>query len=217
VQKNHYLDGMMLEDPFYQALARDTEDSSWMLSLSDLMSLLLIFFLVWTTLNIADQKNKGSVPEVSQSQMNFSAAQDPLNGLKDSLLEFSPETTADGNIVIVLTEDLSFDSNSAVLTLNAEKILKRIASKLKTGNHYRLRILGHTDNQPVGSGGPWTSNFDLSYHRAAAVATSLISFGISPGRITCQAFGDLYPAQDNKNPEKRRFNRRVEIVIEPVN
>ncbi len=193
----------------------ENDDDSWVLSLSDLMSLLLIFFLVWTTLKIAEFKKQGDMPSSITNQMSFSHPPNTLDGLKDTLLEFSPADTAEGNIVIVLEEDLTFDSGSSKLSPKGLKVLGRIAQKLKTGTHYRLRVLGHTDSQPVSSHGPWHSNFELSLHRAASVASQLINLGIPPGRITCQGYGDLYPARDSENLKNRRFNRRVELVIEP--
>ena len=202
-------------DPFHESMYRDRDDSSWVLSLSDLMSLLLIFFLVWTTLKIADLKRPE--PETSsRSEMSFSDSQNPLEGLKDTLMEFSPLKTPNGNIVIVLEEDISFDSASAALSQRGISIIKRVAGKLKKGTHFRIRVLGHTDSVPVSGGGPWASNFDLSLYRAAAVASQLISAGIPAGRITCQGLGSLYPAQDNVIQGKRRFNRRVELIIEPA-
>jgi flagellar motor protein MotB len=204
-----------LVNPFHDNMYRDRDDSSWVLSLSDLMSLLLIFFLVWTTLKIADLKRSEAGPS-SQSQMSFSDQQNPLEGLKDTLMEFSPVKTLTGNIIIVLEEDISFDSASAALSQRGISIIKRIADKLKKGTHFRLMVLGHTDIVPVSGGGPWTSNFELSLHRAVAVASQLIAAGIPAGRITCQGLGPLYPAQDSEIPGKRRFNRRVELIIEPA-
>lgn len=204
-----------LVSPFHENMYRDRDDSSWVLSLSDLMSLLLIFFLVWTTLKIADLKRSEAGPS-SRSQMVFSDRQNPLEGLKDTLMEFSPVKTRNGNVIIVLEEDISFDSASAVLSQRGINIIKRIANKLRKGSHFRIRVLGHTDAMPVSDGGPWASNFELSLHRAAAVASQLISAGIPAGRITCQGLGGLYPARDNETPGKRRFNRRVELIIEPA-
>ena len=202
-------------NPFHET-CRENDNLSWVLSLSDLMSLLLIFFLVWTTLKIASLKRTESAPDVAASRMSFVAPGNPLEGLKDTLMEFSPVKTPDGNIIIVLEEDISFDSDSAVLSAKGKRILKRIAQKLKTGTHYRVRIIGHTDSLPVSGGSPWISNFDLSIHRAAAAASRLIYDGIPAGRITCQGLGSLYPARNDDSPQKRRFNRRVELIIEPA-
>ncbi len=207
---------LRLENSFQKDKYLQNDDDSWVLSLSDLMSLLLIFFLVWTTLKISELKKQEAVPAGGPlSQMSFSPNPEALEGLKDTLLEFSPSNTADGSIVIVLEEDISFDPGSARLSEEGKLVLERIAKKLKTGTHYRIRVLGHTDSQPVSSAGTWTSNFDLSMHRAASAASRLIACGIPPGRIMCQGFGDLYPARDKDKIKDKRFNRRVELVIEP--
>ncbi len=209
---------LRLENPFHRDMFQEHDDESWVLSLSDLMSLLLIFFLVWTTLKAAGLEKPPNTASGSgrPDQMSFAPRQDALDGLKDTLLEFSPVDAPNGSIVIILSEDISFDSGSAELSPRGRVILERIAQKLRTGTHYRLKVLGHTDSQPVSARGRWSSNFELSLHRAASVASQLISAGIPPGRISCQGFGDLYPARKDRLPGKRRFNRRVELVIEPA-
>ncbi len=203
-----------LPQPFQENILTDQHDDAWVLSLSDLMSLLLIFFLVWTTVKIANLKKHQASSEAGV-QMAFSPRPNSLEGLKDTLMEFSPVTTSDGNVVIVLEEDLSFDSASAKLSPTGKRIIKRIAQKLKTGSHYRIRVLGHSDNMPIPSNSKWEDNFELSLYRAAAVASQLISDGIPPGRVTCQGFGAMYPLQKNDD-SRRHFNRRVELVIEPL-
>jgi len=190
-------------------------DDTWVLSLSDLMSLLLIFFLVWTTLKMAHLKREEATPSTTP-QMSFASNEKQFEGLKDTLLEFSPVETPNGSIMIVLAQDISFDPSSTSLSPQGIDIIKRIAKKLKGGTHYRIRVLGHTDDLPVAAKGKWASNFDLSLHRAAAVASQLITDGIPAGRIICQGFGALYPARSMEHQSQRRFNRRVELIIEPA-
>jgi chemotaxis protein MotB len=43
----------------------------------------------------------------------------------------------------------------------------------------------------------------------------LVSRGIASDRITAQGFGPSRSVADNKSPEGRANNRRVEIVVQP--
>ncbi len=75
----------------------------------------------------------------------------------------------------------------------------------------RILVAGHTDNL-----GDRESNQRLSIARASAVrdwlmeaaATSRVAFAI-------QGYGDTRPIADNRTPEGRARNRRVEITLVP--
>ncbi len=183
------------------------ESATWVLSLSDLMSLLLIFFLVWTTLKFNEQaKNdspRGDMTKVSQR-------------IKGMMMEFSPLSLDSGNIMVVLQDEILFSSGSFKISEDGKMVLHKIASILKNGDNFRLRIIGHCDNVPIVKGKRFNSNYELSLVRASQVASQLILDGIDPRKILVQGFGELYPAESNKIIKKRRFNRRVELIIEPV-
>ena len=72
-----------------------------------------------------------------------------------------------------------------------------------------LELEGHTD-----SIGTELYNLDLSERRANAVRDMLIEdFGIEPGRVTAQGFGEQLPVADNETEEGREANRRVVAVV----
>ena len=56
-------------------------------------------------------------------------------------------------------------------------------------------------------------NLDLSQRRAEAVRSYLVSQGVKPERIKAVGKGETVPVADNKSPEGRANNRRVEIVV----
>ncbi len=192
--------------------ATSADDSSWVLSLSDLMSLLLIFFLVWTTIKIANLKGDASSatlqPNVARMHIK------DMSKIRGMLFEFSPRQVRKGGVMIVLDQDVTFASGSDRLSPDGRKMLSRIASVLKGSTHYRIRVLGHCDSVPVNGTGRFHSNTELSLARAAAVADVLIDRGIDPERVWIQGLGDLYPIVQNGGTSAR-FNRRVELIIEP--
>jgi outer membrane protein OmpA-like peptidoglycan-associated protein len=69
-------------------------------------------------------------------------------------------------------------------------------------------VEGHTDS--VGSD---SKNLDLSQKRADSVREYLVSRGVKSGAISSIGKGESVPVADNKSPEGRANNRRVEIVI----
>lgn len=195
------------ESPFDEAVA---DDSSWVLSLSDLMSLLLIFFLVWTTIKIVQLKKEVNVRQPATPHMHLKN----MSKIKGMLFEFSPVEVKRGGIMIVLDQEVTFSQGSDRLSSDGKKIISRIARVLKGSTHYRLKVLGHTDSVPVDKSGRFRSNVELSLARATAVANELIAQGMDPERIWIQGLGDMYPRKLNGKTQKG-FNRRVELLLEP--
>ncbi len=76
----------------------------------------------------------------------------------------------------------------------------------------KVSVEGHTDS--VGSD---DYNLALSQRRAESVRSAIMARGISSDRITAKGFGELYPVASNDTPAGRQQNRRVEILIFPVN
>ncbi|TFI57614.1 hypothetical protein E2493_13900 [Sphingomonas parva] len=76
-----------------------------------------------------------------------------------------------------------------------------------------MRIEGHTDDQAIRSL-RFPSNQELSQARADAVAEELSGAGLTdPDRISTTGFGQTRPIGDNRSPDGRRENRRVEIRV----
>jgi type VI secretion system protein ImpK len=76
-----------------------------------------------------------------------------------------------------------------------------------------VRIVGHTDNQPLSALNRFKDNQQLSLERAKAVA-AIIQPGLKdPTRVSLDGRGPDEPIGDNKTAEGRAKNRRVEILI----
>ncbi len=71
-----------------------------------------------------------------------------------------------------------------------------------------------SDLTPLGRGGRFQSNWDLSAARAAAVAEQLfIAPEMNESRFQVTGHAHVRPLADNKTAENRSKNRRVEIII----
>ncbi len=200
---------------FAKCEALNSDDQTWLIALSDLMSLLLIFFLVWTVINLGT-KNNGNQEQVLYEQATTHITSKELENLKTTALEMAPATLQDDTLVIVLQEGVSFDSGEAYLLPQAKMLLERISPVLKKeAAFYQINIIGHTDDLPLKST-KWSSNMELSIARATSVWKELVRLGLPPENLKIQGLGSKYPAVENKDESHRRTNRRVEIVLQPV-
>jgi len=118
-------------------------------------------------------------------------------------------------LVIILSDDILFDSGKAVLKEGSfdilEKFIAIVAKELPDKN---IGVFGHTDNVPIKLSG-WKSNWELSAARATNVLYYLEENGIQPKQLSSTGHGEYRPIASNDTPEGRSKNRRVELVILP--
>lgn len=86
--------------------------------------------------------------------------------------------------------------------------LHSIAEKLESDPFATCVIKGHTDDI-----GEERTNRWLSVQRAKTVYEILASYGIAQNRMTYGGVGEEEPLADNRLPEGRNMNRRVEVYI----
>lgn len=78
---------------------------------------------------------------------------------------------------------------------------------------YLIRIEGHTDDYPVSSP-KFPTSWDLSTARAVSILKYFVEKGgISPSRVSAAGFGKYRPLFSNDTPEERAQNRRVVISL----
>ena len=78
---------------------------------------------------------------------------------------------------------------------------------------YLIRIEGHTDNYPVSSP-EYPTSWDLSTARAVTILRYFVEKGgIAPSRVSAAGFGKYRPLFSNDTPEEREQNRRVVISL----
>ena len=113
----------------------------------------------------------------------------------------------------LVTHGILFDINSDKIKPESYGTLKEIANVLKENPEVRVKIIGHTD-----SDGSEAANLELSKRRAVSVKNSLSKdFGIDASRMETDGKGESQPIADNKTPEGKANNRRVEFIkLNPV-
>lgn len=116
------------------------------------------------------------------------------------------------NIVIAVSNLLLFASGKADVKPEFQPIAQRIAQALDK-EPGQIHVTGHTDNVKPRASGPFKSNYDLSVARAKSVEAVLAPNLANPARLTVAGKGEDEPVADNKTPEGRAKNRRVEVMI----
>jgi chemotaxis protein MotB len=121
-----------------------------------------------------------------------------------------------GRTTVKMKDKILFASGSATIGADGRDALRKVAQALRGLQGKALRVEGHTDNVPTGSAGPFASNWELSTARALAVVRFLQESGVDPTRLSAAGFGEFQPIQPNDTPEGKSLNRRIEIILAPL-
>ena len=105
-------------------------------------------------------------------------------------------------------EGVTFETNSARLTINSQTILDEAATELKLYPDLDIEIAAYTDSMGADS-----YNQMLSQKRAESVLSYLVSKGVSPEQLTAVGYGEANPVASNETSAGRAQNRRVELVV----
>lgn len=213
----------------------------WLITYSDLITLLLVFFIIMFSMSQINQAKYQELEKVlaiqfhSQTQMSLLDAESPktptpksqsvidqtrLNNLYRQVKSFivahhlQNQLSVTSNIrgVQVTFRDIAlFSTGSANLRLSAFPILKGLAPFFQEVPNSIL-VEGYTDNRPIHTA-LFPSNWQLSASRAISVVQYLQGQNISPGRMSAVGYGQYHPVQPNNTAIGREKNRRVSIVV----
>ena len=191
------------------------EDTSWLVSFGDLMSLLLVFFILMVSPQAVVSKDQ---------QKKMDILEEVVSSLKKEVSKSGIESEVDiqmnGNTAkLTLKDTLLFPSGKAVFNDEHLKTLKKILDPLKQikGTH-SFKIQGHTDSLPIHSS-KYPSNWYLSSARALAILDGFINAGFPEKNLEAQGFAHFQPlvpeytSRGDPIPKNRAKNRRVEILI----
>lgn len=117
-----------------------------------------------------------------------------------------------------MVEKILFDSGSAEVKKKGKKVLERVAEILKNVTDKQIRIEGHTDNVPIGARiiGKFPTNWELSTARATNVVKYLQEKGIDPEILNAAGYSEYRPVESNDTEEGKAKNRRIDIVLTPL-
>lgn len=209
----------------------------WLLTYSDMITLLMIFFIVLYTISnvnsnkfsqIATSLNKtfegtnyyignyagNSIVEGNNTGNNINSVENKLDEFikQNNLQSMVTQKVDERGLVISLNDTLLFDTGSADIREEQKSTLMAIGGMLKKLPNY-IRVEGYTDNVPINNN-KFHSNWELSVIRATNVVEILVkNVGIDPQKISAVGYGEYRPIAPNDNDKDRQLNRRVDIVI----
>lgn len=138
--------------------------------------------------------------EVSRN-MNPLMAQDDVPRQKEEKKVVTFEIDNGKDVVL---EGIVFETGSARVTRESERILDEVVSELRTNTGLTVEVQGHTDNT-----GSRSTNMKLSQQRADAVKDYLMKKGIAGERLVAKGYGPDRPITANTSAEERKRNRRI--------
>jgi OOP family OmpA-OmpF porin len=114
-----------------------------------------------------------------------------------------------GEKAIVLSQQVQFETGTAVLRAESDRVLSEVARILADHPEIELiEVQGHTDE--VGTA---DYNRQLGQSRATSVVDWLVQHGIKRDRLAPKGYGSDRPIADNASDAGRQKNRRVEFQI----
>jgi len=219
------------------------DGQAWMATFADMSTLLLTFFVLMLSFAEMDviafkavlgsinkslgvaARNPGTLEGVTATPISFendNAMEKSDHGIPDELIPIQQlirNRNLDGVMKLIVTEkniilrvhDL-FPGGSADLQPKDFAQLDIITALCRMYKQ-PIDVEAHTDDRPIRTT-QFPSNWELSAHRAAAVARYLVRAGdIEPTRVKPAGYAEFSPVQPNDNDAHRRENRRVDVIL----
>jgi len=213
----------------------------WMTTFSDMMTILMTFFVMIVSMSEVEQKkfkdalshfqghpsvltqNTSVVPMRHSStpsarfQTRKQAAQYErlIKYLEENHLDDKVQANlTESGIHVIVADSVMFRTGEARLIEPSRTVLRMLAGLL-TPDVASVVVEGHTDNRPIRTS-TYPSNWELSTARAASSVRFLQENApeVDPSRYAAVGYGSHHPRGTNETPEGRARNRRVEILFD---
>ncbi len=226
LNEENYIEQEMLLQRLTTQRSEDGE-SLWLLSYSDLMTLLFGFFVLLMSFSKIDieafEKVKkettmlfgGEYQKPFQQMKEDLKDQVSLSGLNDKAIFDELEK----GLTITFRGSVFFESGSADLKPEAIEMLKQVIPVVKKQDTtFNVVVEGHTDDNPINSE-RFPSNWELSSNRASAVLRLFEENGFDKSHLRAIGFADTLPILPNRDennqiiPENQSQNRRIVLKL----
>ncbi len=214
---------------------------AWLVTYSDLVTLLLTFFVLMLSMANMDQIKFQDAAGSLRGAFGRSGIIQKTEIARPTVISFAPidddyvsrlyqrinsaltrlridrdiELVKDrGAVVLRVKESILFDSGATTVRPEAYPILRKIADLVRP-MPLNVRIEGHTDDIP--SSHPQYSNWDFSVQRAVSTLKFFANENLMPlERLSAVGYGEQRPVVPNDSEAQRAMNRRVEFVLESL-
>lgn len=210
----------------------------WMTTFSDLVTLLLTFFVLLLSMasmdrvkftaasaSISSAFGSGIMASSSNTSINTPAviSYQPITDdfssrvyrrLKTKLNELKLNKKIKlvkdrGAVVLRIDDSILFEPGQKNLNPAAQPVLRKVAELVRP-LPLNVKVEGHTDDR-----GSEIANWDLSVDRSVSVLRFLATNELVPlTRMSATGYGSQKPLFPNNSAEERALNRRVEFVLE---
>jgi len=225
-------------------IVEDEEQGDWIVTYADLMTLLLVFFVLMYAISSLNLDKFEQVMSSFQINLGEADLRDLVKAPDQHKRKAGP---ADVSGVISREHEMLNDIDNMI---EAKRLGSHIIAKMSQGKiHIQIRgkvlfVSGSADlskgaepilDKIIGiiqsyeeynvnikghtdntpiSTAQFASNWELSAIRATSVLKYLIKQQVDPGRLTATGYGDIFPLVPNISAENKALNRRVEFVLE---
>lgn len=207
-------------------------DDDWMTTFSDMVTLLLGFFILLASISKVDMAMFEQVQAGMAKGVGKRDIETPLENLKREVKEILVEMNVDetssigsdsSGVIIEFASSSFFDPGSATLRESAQPILSRVAETLNADIYktFQVEVQGHTDDTPIRTP-QFPSNWELSAARATGVVRYFLEQKMAPARLRAVGLADVAPKVPNLDPfgnplpQNREINRRIVIRVNPT-
>lgn len=204
------------------------ENDIWLITLSDLLMLLVIFFVILfgmelqkqaPVLTVRTEATDNTAKKTADTVSTEPSLRDISASIEEDLVvtlsrekgsqEVAVRRVA-GLVTLTFPERIVFDPGHALLKPSAHATLNKVATFIQERPYLVVEVQGFTDDQPINNS-RYPSNWELSVDRATQVARALIGLGVNPYQLSVKGFGEYRSLYPNDSDDNRLKNRRVEI------
>jgi len=214
---------------FYRSGTSGQDNDDWLVTYSDMITLLFAFFVVIVAISQVDPVKMERVSQSMATSVGKELKPDQEYSLQEIYANLQQIVQDEGlteqaevnytplGVAMRFKGNLLFGSASATLAPDAEPVLAKLAGEIKS-RPFHIAVEGHTDNRAIETS-QFPSNWELSAARASSVVRFFLAHGVQTEKLRAVGRADtqpLVPNQDregNDIPDNQALNRRVEIIF----
>jgi chemotaxis protein MotB len=220
----------------------DSSQERWLLTYADMITLLLVLFIVLFALSKINQAkyrqfqqsvshvklvgtsvvhgatstaSRGPAPLSATATARLRQIEQALThalNLKGLLGDVTIKIDSSGLVEGLVADSTFFVTDSAQLSPLGEEIVDTSGHVLDSYPN-NVDVAGYTDDQQI-TGGPFANNWALSAARSSTVVERLTTIdAVNPDRVVAIGYGQYHPVVPNSSPAAEAENRRVNIVV----
>lgn len=207
---------------------REVISNDWAVSYSDVVTLLLVFFVMLLSISSIDPEKLDEVNQAVKDTKKYKEKKSSLEQIEkdikrviklNNLDKFVSAKRDSLSVKININDKILFAVGSAKVSAKTKAVLEKLISSFKKlPQNYTFQIEGHTDDIPINTP-KYPSNWHLSTDRALSMLWFFKKNRIERNRLSVQGFADtkpLYPFKDEQGriiKENKAKNRRITIKI----